>query len=506
MINRQPRIKLIFPCRFEVNDPYHDPLAIHLPYGMGVLTAYLKKHGAYVEQDDLSVKFNARGKHLKEVRSVDLRVSDSFKKNVINFFKTGELTCRLERFVGGVLSSTSIRGFDIIGFSVFTHWHFIFALMLSSQIKKHIKTPIVFGGPCITLYGKFFPEAFKIIDFMIAGEGEKPLIELARALIQKTSFERVPGLIYKRERALSMVAREEYLIEEMCMPDFEGLPLKLYRGEQPQERLYVPFQISKGCNGACGFCVTKRIDPFLKYKSYGKVVTELRLLKEKYESNFFHFCDSSINSSCEYLEGLCKEFIDNRINIYWRTYAKVERLDREVLRKLKAAGCETLIFGIESGSDRVLRLMRKGFTSNQAQMILRDSAELGIKNSVCFMSGYHHEGEADIRHTVDFIRRNKKYIYHAQVNPFQLAFGSDMWEHPEVYGITNPKESKPRILFTFDEIGGLRWQEKRIQQAHSNKQIIRAFRKHLVQPGLLRSLIYFVRTRLDIKRKPQTAG
>lgn len=474
-MNKCPKIKLIFPCTFELNNPYSHPGSIHLPYGMGILNSYLKEQGIYVEQDDLSVKFNHRPTLLDIVRHSELNIN-RFRKDIRAFFKTNELSPHLERLLCRILNSTSIKGFDIIGFSIFTYLHFIFALLLSHKMKEFTNTPIVFGGSFITLYGQLYPRGFKFIDFMITGDGGMPLSQLVRCLVQKTSPEHIPGLIYKHDGSLTIVPREEYSIEKMPMPDFEGLPLDLYRVKALDNSLQLPYQISRGCNGACSFCITKNIDLFCEYKSYHKVVTELQQLKEKYSSNFFDFCDSAINNSYEYLEGLCKAFIDNKINIHWHTYARIKHLDRAILEKMKLAGCRRLDFGVESGSDRILKLMSKGFTSKQAQKALIDAAELGIRNMVFFISGYPHERKEDVENTVDFIRRNKKTFFSLRVYIFDVLYGSNLWRHPEAHGITNLVPNRVRHRFEFDEIGGLRWQEKHIQQVHSKQQVIKTIR------------------------------
>jgi len=482
------KIKLIFPCRFEVNDPYCDEPMYYLPYGMGVLVSYIKKQGMYVEQDDLSIKFNAERKWLKKARSADLHIRNYYR-DISGFFKTNELSCRLEKIICRMLSCTSIKGFDIIGFSIHTYGHFLVAILLSSQIKKYTNTPIVFGGPFITLYGQLYPCAFEFIDFMIMGEGEIPLIQLVHSLFQKTSPEQIPGLIFKRRGTLVVVPREKYPIEDMCMPDFEGMPLELYKSKDPDKKLWLPYQVSRGCNGVCSYCEHKGIDSSLEYKSYRKTVVELQQLKEKYNSRLFRFCDSSINSSYEYLDGLCKEFIGHKMNIYWKTYARIECLDKALLQKMRLAGCERLCIGVESGSDRILRLMRKRFTSMQAQTVLRDAAELGIQNICFFISGYPYERKEDIRNTVDIIRRNKKYICFAHVYAFYLPYGCDMWKHPEIYGITNLTQLVPKPYFSFDEIDGLRWPKKRAQQVSSQKQVKRAIRKYLIIDRLLQKFI-----------------
>ncbi|MFH1622161.1 MAG: radical SAM protein [Candidatus Omnitrophota bacterium] len=490
MMDRRPKVKLIFPCMFEPNEACFHPIAVHLPYGMGVLTSYLKSQDIYVEQDDLSVRFNHESTLFDLVRHSELSIK-KFQNDLMIFFKTNKVSLRLERLLCRIIDSTSIEKFDIIGFSIFSYRYFLFALLLSRTIKKSPNTLIVFGGPFITLYGQLYPGAFKFIDFMIRGDGGMPLSQLAHCLIQKISPEQIPGLIYKHDGTLTVIPVKECPIEEMPMPDFEGLPLDLYRTKNFHKNLYIPYQISRGCNGACKFCCIKNIDPFLEYKSYHKVITELQQLKEKYGTNFFYFCDSgAINTSNEYLEGLCDALIDNKINICWGAYARIEHLDRVILGKMKLAGCWKLHLGVESGSNRMLGIMNKGLTTEQIQGVLRDAAGLGIRNFIYFISGYPNERREDIVMSADFIRRNRKYIWFAEVFILKVSYGSELWKRPERYGITNlvPFKRFPQV-YKFDEVEGFRWQEKCIQQKRSEQQIRRAILRYLVF-GLIKEVLF----------------
>jgi radical SAM superfamily enzyme YgiQ (UPF0313 family) len=173
---------------------------------------------------------------------------------------------------------------------------------------------------------------------------------------------------------------------------------------------------------------------------------------------------------------------------------------------MKLAGCWRLDFGVESGSDRILRLMNKETTTAQTQVALRDAAGLGIRNFVFLISGYPHERKEDVASTIDFIRRNKKYLWFTHVYVLKVLYGSKLWRHPESYGITNldPYYSYPYFYyyFSFDEIGGLRWQEKCVQQARSRQQIVKTIRKYLlfrlVIVMLFQKLIYFMKPRFYI--------
>ena len=138
------------------------------------------------------------------------------------------------------------------------------------------------------------------------------------------------------------------------------------------------------------------------------------------------------------------------------------------------AGCYCLAWGVESGSDRVLKLMNKGFFISQAGMILRDSYFTGIINIVNIMTGFANETKEDINHTIAFIKENAVYIHRIRMFDFELVPYSPIYRYPTRFGIKNLFiEYDSTIGFGrigFDEIGGLKWKDK-FKQKH------RAFKK-----------------------------
>jgi len=474
------KLKLIFPCAFKTNNPYSHIFVNYLPYGMGILTAFLREYNYYVEQEDLSIRFNRDNvSSLLMFKNLDLNI-DRNKEQICEFLKSGEIRGKLSLFIDKILDSTSIEGFDLIGFSIFSYVHFMLALLLSRRLKQRINTPIVFGGPFISPCTQLYPEIFDFVDYMIVGDGRIPLLRLIDYLKNKIIISDVPGLTYRDNGKLITNPKQHYPIEDMPMPDFEGLPMELYKTRIPEVGDYIPlpYQISRGCSSKCSFCYNTVIDK-LEFKSYGKVLSELCQMKERYNSKMFFFCDDTINNSYEYLEGLCDLFIKNRLNINWNVYAKVGNLDKDILRKMREAGCWLLKFGIESGSNRILKMMNKGFTSEQANKTLRDSYEAGIRNLVLLIAGYPHERQEDLKQTLEFIRINKKYIYYINIYRFVLIYGTAIYFNPERYGVTNLIPTYLCYSFAFDESGGLKWKQKEKQQEYSKKQMIKAVHRNI---------------------------
>lgn len=479
------KIKLIFPFGLEVKEPYSSAPGWYLPYGMSVLAGFLRQHGYYVEQEDLNIKFSSFSKGwpcLPNAHGIDL---DFFKNidEIHNFLRAGEDGGRLLRFMDDVLDSLSIEKFDLVGFSVFSYKHFLCALMLSLRIKQRLRKSIVFGGPFMSFCDKLYPEAelFRFIDFQITGDGTVSLLKLIHYLEGKIPIDRVPNLKHRIHGSITVNHHEDIPLEDMPAPDFRDFPVKLYEDfyglSFSKQDVLLPYQIARGCTDRCRFCSYRYFHKKCDFKSFDKVVTELMLLKKEYKTNRFEFCGEAINNSYEYLEGLCDVFINNRLDISWMAFAKIRGLDEHILRKLKKAGCYLLKFGVESGSNRLLEMMNKGFTAEEASQVLRWSAEAGMKNIISLIVGYPHEKQEDLRQTAEFIKRNRKYFYYARANIFALTFGSDMADHPDKYGVANlTVDRKCFIHFNFDESYGLPWVEKQKSQMRSKEQIVNAIR------------------------------
>lgn len=491
------KIKLIIPPWFE---DYRDFFAIPMPffpYGIAVLTAFLRKSNFWVEQDDLAIKFN----HFrydcyfltKRKLSLDLY---KYKNDIYRYASSlSSDNGKLDALIQKVLDSTDINDFNLVGFSISAFRQFIFAILLSKKIKERTNIPIVFGGFFVTLYGHLYPEAFKFVDYMVIGDGQVPLLKLINHLKQGTSISAVPNLIYSHNGKLMANPTEYFPIEDMLAPDFDGLSISAYKSTRFEKNVTLPYQITRGCISRCSFCVDRNKYEKIEFKSYNKVISELREMKQRYSCNKFILCDLTINNSIEYLDGLLGSFIKSRLNIIWEAYAKIDsRIDKLLLKKIKEAGCFALHFGIESGSDRMLKMMNKGFTSEEASKIIRDAHEFKINIHLGFMAGYPHETQQDINRTIEFIRKNRKYIYFSRVTEFVLMHGSPIYNNPDSYKITNLLPScYMRHMLSFDELNGLAWSQIKRRNTHYRRRVLKAIYKFvLLKPRSVFLYLYII--------------
>lgn len=477
--NRDFKIKLIFPCRFEMEQNYFSS-NYYFPYGMSVLAAFLRKHNYYVEQEDLSVKLNRNYRGFLSPKSHN-KILDINKNylEIEEFSKSEEIGKELSTLIDKIEDCASLDGFDIVGFSIVSYLHFLFALILAKRIKQKINVPIIFGGPFITLYGHLYLQKINFIDYMIVGDGMIPLLRLIGYLNNEIPLSEVPNLVYAKNSRLNTNFIEHYPLEGIPIPDFNGLHLDLYKNSRHSDITVFPYQISRGCVGKCSFCDFININKKIEFKSFDKVISELFKMKQIYNSKWYHFCDDTINNSYEYLEKMCDFFIINKLEIQWSCMARVGNLDKDILNKMRKAGCWHLTFGIETGSYKILKSMNKGFTPEQSSQTLRDSAEAGLMNCIDLIPGYPFETREDIQETILFIRKNKKYIHDVRFYKFALSYGSFIYSNPDKFGITDLRQTELRFVFAFNELGGLKWAQKQKQQEDSQRLIEKAVKKYI---------------------------
>lgn len=433
------------------------------PYGAACLKSYLKGYGHEVSISDLNLRlpdFKARLISLSGVR-MHKRITDY----LINDTVDNQVDDISEIMARGVVDDN----YSIIGFSVLSRLNLATALLVAKKIKALSKAPIVFGGSFMTECAEFkkfhtiqkFLENYKFIDFIIYGVGEIPLIKLSEYLNQCIQVKDVPNLIYRKDSKIMINERKLYDINDMPLPDFDGLPLKLYSQAGFFKKVHLPYSITRGCTEKCSFCNFYLVTPKVEIKSCQKIIDELTQLKDKYKVNNFFFCECRVNISYKYLEELCDIMISKKLNISWQTVCGINNVDYKLLVKMRKAGCYSLTWGIESGSNRMLKKMNKRFIAQDAGQVLKDAYSAGIANVVNFITGFIGEDDQDVAQTVSFIKENAKFIKAVRLFDFGLAPYTPLYEYPEKFGIENIfLDHYSAIGFGrigYDEINGLKW-------------------------------------------------
>ncbi len=344
---------------------------------------------------------------------------------------------------------------DLIAFSVVysSQVFYTYALIKELNKKKGLKKlrwKITIGGPAVN------SKLIEVADKSLANE-----IELLQEIVGKKVEHQ--KLDYQKVIDFNCLSLREYFVPEVVYP------LRTISA--------CPYQ-------KCAFCTHHGS---MKYFEYDLNQVRETILKNKMKKVFF-FDDLIPKKRLLELAKIVKP-----LKIEWICQLRPTKdLDRETLQKLFDSGLRAVMWGVESGSNRVLELIKKGTKVEEVKVILRDANNVGIKNILFIMFGFPTETEAEFLDTINFLNENKEYIDLILASVFGLQKGSPVYKNPEEYGITNIIEKKRTILdekISYEVSSGLSqmqaeklWRKyrKRVEKLNKYPKAMNFFREHIM--------------------------
>lgn len=310
----------------------------------------------------------------------------------------------------------------IVGISI-TIAHLSDSLKVTKIIKNNSPdTIVILGGPGVNLAEpqKFLSNG---VDFIVRGEAEKTLPLLLEKIEKGLSLKEVPNLIYKKnERIISTKrAAPPVNLDKLPFPDREIFDLETYFeiGKKSFGIKSLGMITSRGCPHQCIFCDRNTSGYKFRARSPKNVVDELELLEQKYSLDKVFIQDDAFVRDRKRVLEICKEIRDRDLNIKWNALTRVDEVDEKMLWEMQKAGCEYLHFGVESGSERILYYLKKGFNVSQIIKAFDLCHEIGIKPGASLIVGIPGEKKEDINATIKLIRRIKPhYLGFSYLTPF----------------------------------------------------------------------------------------
>lgn len=389
------------------------------PYNLALLKAVLHQAGYAAVCYDLNiVLYN--------------HIEDKAEKE--NWSGIAKIECwREEGFVAGIFKKYSIfidnfvnellnLDTKLIGFSV-NYANALFTTELIKKIKKINRDKIIILGGPLRLPGDKGVGILRscAADAICTGEGETAFINFLGIIKNKGSLEKCTGIMFKNKEGNDVIDGGDSPplenLDKIPFADFSVFKLSDYK-----QRM-LPISIGRGCVNRCIFCSEWQIYGRYRSRSAPNVFEEMIYQKERYPHlESFWFCDSLINGNIKVLDELCTLLIENKVAIKWGGQAVVRKeMTLDFLKKLKQAGCSWLIYGVESGSNTVLRLMRKSFTVELSNKVIRETKEAGLSQNINIIVGFPKEGEKEFNETVDFVKGNLQFVDSVNLSPLSLS-------------------------------------------------------------------------------------
>jgi anaerobic magnesium-protoporphyrin IX monomethyl ester cyclase len=303
--------------------------------------------------------------------------------------------------------------YDVVGITFMTPMYScaMDIIRMIREANKNIK--IIVGGPHVTILPEETLRENGAIDIAVLGEGEHTIVELLNALEKgKLDLSKISGLAWfdkETEQFVITSQREpEENIDNILMPARDLLPMALYR-PTPTYYQKLPAYIlltTRGCPFSCCYC-SKLFGNKIRHHSIERVIIEMEILIKDHGAQEIIFRDDTFTVNRNYTMQLCQEIVKRSIHkqIKWMCMTRVDLVDKELLQIMKKAGCWSMHFGVESGSQPLLDLIQKNVTIEQIYKAFLLTRETGIKTKAFFMLGLPTEKNEDSLETINFAKK-----------------------------------------------------------------------------------------------------
>ena len=271
-------------------------------------------------------------------------------------------------------------------------------------------------------------------DMLMLGEAENTICELADALEKGKSLKDVDGLVYK-ENGKIIYNKPRKLIQDVDtipFPEYDLFPVQTYIENYKKvanNYIVMPMIITRGCPFVCKFCYHSFMGEKARFRSADNIIAEMKYLIKNYNINSVQFYDDLFLLNRKIVEELCDKMVKENLNLRWHCITRLEMLDEKLILRMKKAGCYSISYGIESGSQTILDNMRKGINLQKAKETYKRIKKLGLKSFGTLMLGYPGENIKTIRETVQFCKELGLPALFFFATPYPGTSLYEEWKH-----------------------------------------------------------------------------
>jgi len=276
-----------------------------------------------------------------------------------------------------------------------------------AKIVKKInpKIKIILGGIHASSLYKQILENFPI-DAIVIGESDHTIGPLINAFEKNESLKNVKGIAYKNTKNEIIVTKPNIPIH-----DLDSIPFprhEVFRKVIEKTKTAVMIT-SRGCPFGCTFCSTSRYwGRMWRPRNYKNVVDEIESLVQTFpELEMIQFYDDTFTLNNKRVIDICNEIMKRKIKINWICAGRVDVITREMLVKMKQAGCVDISYGVESGSEKILKAIDKNITKEQVKKVIDMTNSVGLPYEVYLMVGPPGENWETVKETVKFLKTLK---------------------------------------------------------------------------------------------------
>jgi len=370
---------------------------------------------------------------------------------------------------------------DIIGITVFTPLYLQAKEVIKKTREKFPQIITIAGGPHATVLPKETLEDMKV-DYVVIGEGEVTVLELVRGIEKGQDPGKIKGIAFLDKGEVRLTPRRDFIsdLDDVPFPARHLMKIKRYgKGIGAKIVPCTTILTSRGCPFNCSFCCNASLwHRKYRQRSPQNVVEEMVEVYHRFGIRNIYFPDDLFTANTIWIREICSEIASTAINFKWRCLARVDTLDREILKIMRDSGCYAVEVGVESGSELILKNMNKNITIPQAIQTLPWARELDFDTHVFFMLGYIGETEDTIRMTINLAQKlNPEHVSFSIATPIP---GTDFYKEAtekklivdgnwQDYDYNKNAVSRTETLSSQDL---LRWQDKAYAEFYLRKEYL----------------------------------
>ena len=386
----------------------------------------------------------------------------------------------------------------VVGFSVWTDfWYPVWETVRLTRASLPA-CKIVLGGPHCMVYPREALLASEA-DYLIAGDGEEALLSLVSDLSQGRTVGDTPGLWRKENGEVTAPAQAIAVVEDLDAipsPDRRLLPYQRYGSVLNPNDFETTMVTSRGCPHQCVFC--KMTSQKVCARSAVRVVEEFAEIAALGISDIQVY-DDTFTWSRQRVVDICQGILDRGLKVRWAIRDRVNKADAEMYALMKRAGCYRVHFGVESGSEPVLKASKKGITLDEARHALAMAKSAGFITLAYYMFGFLDETPEDAMRTIRFsTAQSSDYAVYAVLIPYP---GTALYEEALARGII-PRDfwleftQRPTPDFEVPHL---------IEQHMTRAQLIAlkdlALRKYYFRPSRMLKELWGLRSPKELRQK-----
>ena len=363
-----------------------------------------------------------------------------------------------------------------------------------TALKKSTDATIIVGGPHATYFHKTVLKDCRAIDIVIRHEFDT---KIARVISSLDKLKDVNGISYRNGTEIVDNGDGEFSenLDSLPLPDRDIIPWQWYLEAWYTRQPFMNLMTSRGCPYHCTFCLWPQsmYGHKQRFRSLDNVIEEIKLLIDRYGLREVNIDDGTFTTNKKRVIEFCQRLRREKINLIWTCNGRVDNLDEEMLKEMKASGCKMIRLGVESGSQEVLDKIKKGLTLRQIEDGIRLVKKYRIQALGGFMFGFPYDSRETVEQTIQFAKK---------LSPDQVQFSINMC-YPGTYLYEYAKENNLLLAKSFKEFDmtcGPVVKTLDMKREELEHILARAYREFYFRPKYMLQTIFHMKNIGEIRR------